>query len=114
MANRTYNTKITCKCRCESTPLRFADVAYRETALSRAFHDWMADEQIPSSRIPQSKRGRSDAMRVMFDSQIFCHQRFGGIARYVTSMAAEMLKLQGVTPLIVAQFHFNEYLDRLP
>jgi glycosyltransferase involved in cell wall biosynthesis len=74
----------------------------------------MADEQIPSSRIPQSKRGRSDAMRVMFDSQIFCHQRFGGIARYVTSMAAEMLKLQGVTPLIVAPFHFNEYLDRLP
>jgi glycosyltransferase involved in cell wall biosynthesis len=53
-------------------------------------------------------------MRVMFDSQIFCHQRFGGIARYVTSIAAEMAKLQGIVPLIVAPFHFNEYLERLP
>jgi glycosyltransferase involved in cell wall biosynthesis len=73
----------------------------------------MADEQNPTP-YPRSKRRRSGAVRVMFDSQIFCHQRFGGIARYVTSMAAEMAKLQGVTPLIVAPFHFNEYLERLP
>jgi len=50
----------------------------------------------------------------MFDSQIFCHQRFGGIARYITSMAVQMANLGGVTPLIVAPFHFNEYLEGLP
>src|SRR5882724_6895266 len=74
----------------------------------------MADERAQSTRIPRSRHRRSGVMRVMFDSQIFCHQRFGGIARYVTSMAAEMAKLQRVTPLIVAPFHFNEYLERLP
>jgi glycosyltransferase involved in cell wall biosynthesis len=55
-----------------------------------------------------------DTLRVMFDSQIFCHQRFGGVSRYVCSMALEMQRMAGVTPLIVAPFHFNEYLDQLP
>jgi glycosyltransferase involved in cell wall biosynthesis len=50
----------------------------------------------------------------MFDSQIFCHQRFGGVSRYVCSTALEMQRMAGVTPLIVAPFHFNEYLDQLP
>ena len=50
----------------------------------------------------------------MFDSQIFCHQRFGGVSRYVCSMALEMQRMAGVTPLIAAPFHFNEYLDQLP
>jgi glycosyltransferase involved in cell wall biosynthesis len=61
------------------------------------------------------KRGRcGDELRVMFDPQIFCHQRFGGISRYVCSIALEMQRMAGVTPLIVAPFHFNEYLDQLP
>jgi glycosyltransferase involved in cell wall biosynthesis len=55
-----------------------------------------------------------DTLRVIFDSQIFCHQRFGGVSRYVCSMALEMQRMAGVTPLIVAPFHFNEYLDQLP
>jgi glycosyltransferase involved in cell wall biosynthesis len=50
----------------------------------------------------------------MFDPQIFCHQRFGGVSRYVCNMALEMQHMAGVTPLIVAPFHFNEYLDQLP
>lgn len=53
-------------------------------------------------------------LRVMFDPQIFCHQRFGGISRYVCNMALEMQRIGDVTPLIAAPFHFNEYLDRLP
>src|SRR5271167_3577534 len=53
-------------------------------------------------------------LRVMFDSQIFCHQRFGGISRYVCNVAREMQQMAGVTPLIVAPFHFNEHLDQLP
>jgi glycosyltransferase involved in cell wall biosynthesis len=53
-------------------------------------------------------------MRVMFDPQIFCHQRFGGISRYVCNIAQEMHRMVGVTPQISAPFHFNEYLDQLP
>ena len=59
-------------------------------------------------------RRRDKPVRVMFDSQIFCHQRFGGVSRYVCSTALEMQGITGVSPLIVAPFHFNEYLDRLP
>jgi glycosyltransferase involved in cell wall biosynthesis len=53
-------------------------------------------------------------LRVMFDPQIFCHQRFGGISRYICNLALEMQRMAGVDPLIVAPFHFNEYLDQLP
>jgi glycosyltransferase involved in cell wall biosynthesis len=59
-------------------------------------------------------RRRERIVRVLFDSQIFCHQRFGGVSRYVCSMALEMQRMAGVAPLIVAPFHFNEYLDQLP
>jgi glycosyltransferase involved in cell wall biosynthesis len=55
-----------------------------------------------------------DTLRVIFDPQIFCHQRFGGVSRYICSMALEMQGMAGITPLIVAPFHFNEYLDKLP
>jgi glycosyltransferase involved in cell wall biosynthesis len=67
-------------------------------------------------RVPSgpTERRCSDDLRVMFDPQIFCHQRFGGIARYICGMALEMQRMAGVTPLIVAPFHFNEYLDQLP
>jgi glycosyltransferase involved in cell wall biosynthesis len=59
-------------------------------------------------------RSSGDQVRVMFDPQIFCHQRFGGISRYVVNIAREMQRMAGVMPQIVAPFHFNEYLDRLP
>jgi glycosyltransferase involved in cell wall biosynthesis len=59
-------------------------------------------------------RRTADDLRVVFDSQIFCHQRFGGISRYVCNLALEMHGMPGVVPLIVAPFHFNEYLDQLP
>jgi glycosyltransferase involved in cell wall biosynthesis len=55
-----------------------------------------------------------DTLRVIFDAQIFCHQRFGGVSRYICSMALEMQRMAGVIPLIVAPFHFNEYLEQLP
>jgi len=65
-------------------------------------------------RSESTDRRSDDAMRVIFDPQIFCHQRFGGVSRYVCSMALEMQSMAGISPLIVAPFHFNEYLDRLP
>jgi glycosyltransferase involved in cell wall biosynthesis len=58
--------------------------------------------------------GPRDDLRVVFDPQIFCHQRFGGISRYICSVALEMGQIAGVSPRIVAPFHFNEYLDQLP
>jgi glycosyltransferase involved in cell wall biosynthesis len=66
---------------------------------------------VPSA--PTGRR-RDDTLRVMFDPQIFCHQRFGGVSRYICNLALEMQRMAGVTPLIVAPFHFNEYLDQLP
>jgi glycosyltransferase involved in cell wall biosynthesis len=56
----------------------------------------------------------NDTLRVMFDTQIFCHQRFGGVSRYVCNLALEMQGIQGIKPQVVAPFHFNEYLDKLP
>jgi glycosyltransferase involved in cell wall biosynthesis len=50
----------------------------------------------------------------MFDSQIFCSQRFGGISRYIASIASEMEKLENVVPRVVAPFHYNELLEQLP
>jgi glycosyltransferase involved in cell wall biosynthesis len=67
----------------------------------------------PAVSEPTDRPGDGD-LRVMFDSQIFCHQRFGGISRYVCNLALEMRPMAGIDPLIVAPFHFNEYLDQLP
>ena len=53
-------------------------------------------------------------MRVMFDSQIFSHQRFGGISRYFANLAGQLQLSGDVTPRIVAPFHFNEYAAGLP
>jgi glycosyltransferase involved in cell wall biosynthesis len=53
-------------------------------------------------------------VRVMFDSQIFCHQRFGGVSRYFTSLVRSMDTVRDVQPLVVAPLHFNDYLDSLP
>src|SRR5580704_11237533 len=67
----------------------------------------------PAHSEPTDRLGGGD-LRAMFDAQIFCHQRFGGISRYVCNLALEMQRMAGVSPLIVAPFHFNEYLDQLP
>lgn len=74
--------------------------------LNRRGMKWLAGA--PTDR-PSSRN-----LRVMFDSQIFCHQRFGGISRYVCNLALQMELMAGITPQIVAPFHFNEYLDKLP
>ena len=52
--------------------------------------------------------------RVIYDSQIFCAQQFGGISRYFASVARELAALPGVRPLILAPFYVNDYVARLP
>src|SRR5258708_27729281 len=66
------------------------------------------------TRVRSEPRPSGDRLRVMFDPQIFCHQRFGGISRYVCNIALQMHRTAGITPQIIAPFHFNEYLDQLP
>jgi glycosyltransferase involved in cell wall biosynthesis len=53
-------------------------------------------------------------MRIVFDSQIFCAQTFGGISRYFASLAREMAAMTDVQPRIVAPVHINEYAAALP
>jgi glycosyltransferase involved in cell wall biosynthesis len=54
------------------------------------------------------------SMRVVFDSQVFCAQQFGGISRYFASLAGAMHAAGRVKPLILAPLHVNAYLERLP
>ncbi|MEO7497285.1 MAG: glycosyltransferase family 1 protein [Massilia sp.] len=53
-------------------------------------------------------------MKIAFDSQIFTMQKYGGISRYISSLAAELEGMDGVEGRIVAPFYINDYLRRLP
>lgn len=49
-------------------------------------------------------------MKVAFDHQIFCLQRYGGISRYVAELASR-LPSQGISDVsVVAPLHINDYL----
>ena len=50
-------------------------------------------------------------MKVLFDHQIFCSQRYGGFSRYFASLAHALVKLNGVDAKIIAPAHINGYLD---
>ncbi|MFT3989906.1 MAG: glycosyltransferase family 1 protein [Luteolibacter sp.] len=52
-------------------------------------------------------------MRIAFDSQIFQGQRHGGISRYFTRTAEELLNL-GEDVKVFAPHHVNEYLKKSP
>lgn len=53
-------------------------------------------------------------MRVAFDHQIFLLQQYGGISRYICSLAKGLVDIQsGVDPKIVAPFHYNAHLQQL-
>lgn len=53
-------------------------------------------------------------MRVIFDQQIFSLQEYGGISRYVCSLATSLAGIEGVEAKIIAPFHINTYLEKLP
>ena len=52
-------------------------------------------------------------MKIAFDHQTFTHQSYGGISRYYTTLAAELLLL-GKDARVFAGFHRNKYLAGLP
>jgi glycosyltransferase involved in cell wall biosynthesis len=52
-------------------------------------------------------------MKVIYDTQIFAEQEFGGISRYFCSLAAELVRLPDAEVRIVAALHVNGYLKEL-
>jgi len=49
-------------------------------------------------------------MKIIYDSQIFAQQEFGGISRYICALASQMSRVPGVDVKIVAPLHINQYL----
>lgn len=49
-------------------------------------------------------------MKVIYDSQIFSQQEFGGISRYICALASQLSQVPGVDAKIVAPLHVNQYL----
>jgi len=50
---------------------------------------------------------------VVYDHQAFAMQRYGGISRYFAELVRNLASCADMTPLIVAPFAENEYLDTL-
>lgn len=53
-------------------------------------------------------------MKITFDSQIFTLQEYGGISRYICSLATHLADIEEVDANIVAPFYINAYLKKLP
>lgn len=49
-------------------------------------------------------------MKVIYDSQIFTQQEFGGISRYICALASQISNARGVDVKIVAPLHINRHL----
>lgn len=52
-------------------------------------------------------------MKIFFDYQVFLNQSYGGISRYYTSLADQLLQ-QGQDVNVLAEIHINKYLEELP
>ncbi|MCG3771732.1 MAG: Alpha-maltose-1-phosphate synthase [Nitrosomonadaceae bacterium] len=52
-------------------------------------------------------------MRVAFDQQVFLLQEYGGISRYVCSLANGLTKIPDVDVTIIAPLHYNGHLAEL-
>lgn len=53
-------------------------------------------------------------MRIAFDQQVFTWQEYGGISRYICSLATHLSEIPGVEAKIFAPLHVNAYLLGLP
>lgn len=53
-------------------------------------------------------------LRLAFDQQVFLLQQYGGISRYVASLAEQFSQMSDVDARIIAPLHFNGYLPLLP
>lgn len=57
--------------------------------------------------------GGETLLRVSFDQQVFLLQEYGGISRYICSLAREFTRMPDVRTQVVAPFHFNRNLAAL-
>jgi glycosyltransferase involved in cell wall biosynthesis len=53
-------------------------------------------------------------MRIAFDPQVFLLQEYGGISRYVCSLARQLAAYPDVDARIIAPLHYNRHLDEVP
>ena len=53
-------------------------------------------------------------MKVVYDSQIFSAQKYGGVSRYYCEIASRIAKIPGIDVSISAPMHVNEYLRHVP
>jgi glycosyltransferase involved in cell wall biosynthesis len=54
------------------------------------------------------------ALHVQFDSQIFCAQAYGGISRYITSLATALDQHSLANVQVLAPHHCNAHLEQAP
>lgn len=54
------------------------------------------------------------SVSVLFDYQIFFHQEYGGISRYVVELASNLSACRDTTAQIYAGRHHNAYLEQAP
>lgn len=52
-------------------------------------------------------------MKIAFDQQVFLLQEYGGISRYICSLANELVKIDNVDARIFAPLHFNRNLSTI-
>ncbi len=52
-------------------------------------------------------------MKIAFDQQVFLLQEYGGISRYICSLANELVKIDDVDARIFAPLHFNRNLSSI-
>lgn len=52
-------------------------------------------------------------MKIAFDQQVFLLQEYGGISRYICSLAKHLAQMPDVDARVVAPLHFNRNLDTL-
>ncbi|MDX1568974.1 MAG: glycosyltransferase family 1 protein [Xanthomonadales bacterium] len=52
-------------------------------------------------------------MKVLYDSQVFANQFYGGISRYFVELAKRLAYSDGMSVQVFAPFHINHYLSEL-
>jgi glycosyltransferase involved in cell wall biosynthesis len=50
-------------------------------------------------------------MKVVFDHQIFCSQKFGGISRYIYELSSNLASMCAQKVYVLCPFYINNYLD---
>lgn len=57
--------------------------------------------------------GEGGNLKIAFDQQVFLLQEYGGISRYICSLAKHLSAMSGVDTRVIAPLHFNRNLDAL-